>query len=144
VIYGTNYGFIKEGKMISSDAVSCRGYLNEDWSWFPFFFWTSSTCCRRQVLNRIGGFDERMMYGEDCDVWFRLLLVGKGQLIRPCRPIIIKMWIILLHDIRCRLKNIFHIISTSMLMPEGRMLLFESSLMNRWFIGYILICLIKI
>lgn len=78
VIYGMNYGFIENGRMSQTDVVPFRGYLNEGWDCFPFFFWTSSTGCRKKALDKVGRFDERMMYGEDCDLWFRLLLEGRG------------------------------------------------------------------
>ena len=80
VIYGMNYGLIQDKEVIHSNTNSYRGYLSREWDRFPFFFWTSSTCCRKSVLDKVGGFDERMMYGEDCDLWFRLLLEGRGAI----------------------------------------------------------------
>ena len=80
VIYGMNYGFIDGGAKSLLDITPYRGYLNDEWNCFPFFFWTSSTCCSRWMLSEVGGFDERMMYGEDCDLWYRLLLAGKGAI----------------------------------------------------------------
>lgn len=80
VIYGMNYGLVQDGALVQPNTDSYRGYLNGDWNCFPFFFWTSSTCCRKSVLNKVGRFDERMMYGEDCDLWFRLLLEGRGAI----------------------------------------------------------------
>lgn len=79
-VYGMNYGFIQDKVIVQPDTDSYRGYLNGGWDCFPFFFWTSSTCCRKSVLNKVGRFDERMMYGEDCDLWFRLLLEGRGAI----------------------------------------------------------------
>lgn len=78
VIYGMNYGVIEGKRTICGETKPYRGYLDGSWGSFPFFFWTSSTCCRKSELVRLGGFDERMMYGEDCDMWYRLLLEGKG------------------------------------------------------------------
>lgn len=78
VIWGFNYSMIQDGETKHSDVVSYRGYVSEQWDSFPFFFSSSSSCCRRSTLIELGGFDERMVYGEDIDMWFRLLLNGKG------------------------------------------------------------------
>lgn len=80
VIWGFNYSLIKDGEVVNKETVVFRGYVGEKWDSFPFFFWSSSTCCRRSSLLELGGFDERMVYGEDIDMWFRLLLSGKGVL----------------------------------------------------------------
>ena len=80
VIWGFNYAEIKNGEAERTETVVFRGYVNERWDSFPFFFCSSSTCCRRTSLLELGGFDERMVYGEDIDMWFRLLLSGKGVL----------------------------------------------------------------
>lgn len=78
VVYGMNYGVIEGEKVVCKETASYRGYLDDRWESFPFFYCTSSTCCRKSTLVRLGGFDVRMMYGEDCDMWYRLLLEGKG------------------------------------------------------------------
>lgn len=78
VIYGMNYGVIEGEKVVCKETAFYQGYLDGSWESFPFFYWTSSTCCRKSTLTRLGGFDVRMMYGEDCDMWYRLLLEGKG------------------------------------------------------------------
>lgn len=80
VIWGFNYSTIQNGQVKESDAKEYRGFVSEKWDSFPFFFFTSSTCCRRTTLIELGGFDERMVYGEDIDMWFRLLLSGRGVL----------------------------------------------------------------
>ena len=80
VIWGFNYSTIQNGQVNDTDAKKYRGFVSDKWDSFPFFFFTSSTCCRRSTLIELGGFDERMVYGEDIDMWFRLLLRGKGVL----------------------------------------------------------------
>ena len=80
VIWGFNYSMIQDGQVKNSVVEEYRGYVSERWDYFPFFFSSSSTCCRRSTLIELGGFDERMVYGEDIDMWFRLLLRGKGVL----------------------------------------------------------------
>lgn len=80
VIYGFNYGIIEKGKTIVKEADEFRGYVSEQWNTFPFFYCTSSCCCKTDAIRAINGFDERIFYGEDWDVWLRLLLKGKGVL----------------------------------------------------------------
>lgn len=80
VIWGFNYSTIKDGEVGNSETEVFRGYVSEKWDYFPFFFSSSSSCCRKSTLLELGGFDERMVYGEDIDMWFRLLLSGRGVL----------------------------------------------------------------
>ena len=80
VIYGLNYGIIKNGRTIEKETSEFRGYVSKKWDFFPFFFWTSACCCKKDAITKLGGFDERMMYGEDMDMWYRLLLEGRGVL----------------------------------------------------------------
>lgn len=80
VIWGFNYTMVHDGQVMDSDVEAYRGYVSEKWDYFPFFYSSSSTCCRRSSLVELGGFDERMVYGEDIDMWFRLLLSGRGVL----------------------------------------------------------------
>lgn len=49
-----------------------------DWDYSKMFFTGSSTCALREKLIEIGLFDTRMKYGEDMDMWFRLMLNGGG------------------------------------------------------------------
>lgn len=80
VVYGIGYDTIQNGtKANIGKTAPFEGYVRSDWV-FPFFYWTSATTCRTNAIKEIGGFDERMTYGEDCDVWYRLLLNGKGVL----------------------------------------------------------------
>lgn len=78
-IYGFNYAMVEKGITHNPSSVDYRGYV-KGWESFPFFFWTSSCCCSKKDLLELGGFDERMYYGEDCDMWYRLLLKGGGAI----------------------------------------------------------------
>lgn len=49
-----------------------------DWDYSKMCFTGSSTCAPREKLIEIGLFDTRMKYGEDMDMWFRLMLNGGG------------------------------------------------------------------
>jgi len=55
-----------------------RGYLIDVWEHHPIFLSTASCCCCRTCTAiQIGGFDIRMTHGEDYDMWWRLIFVGK-------------------------------------------------------------------
>lgn len=40
-------------------------------------FWSSAVVIRKDILDRVGFFDERMSIGEDLDLWFRIALDHK-------------------------------------------------------------------
>jgi glycosyltransferase involved in cell wall biosynthesis len=47
---------------------------------------TGGIVCRRSLLERTGGFDERMRIAEDCNLWFRLATAGRvvaGDMAKP-------------------------------------------------------------
>lgn len=48
------------------------------------YFWTGSSSSSRDNLIKVGLFDERMAYGEDIDMWYRLLLLGGGAVSTRC------------------------------------------------------------
>lgn len=54
-----------------------RGELLDVWNNYPGF-WTGSSSSSRARLIEVGLFDTRMTHGEDIDMWWRLLLSGKG------------------------------------------------------------------
>lgn len=83
VIYGFGYAEMKEGIIHEKRLLPFRGVVSREWR-FPFFYWTSATACRTYALREVGGFDERMTYGEDCDLWYRMLLYGNGVLDSRC------------------------------------------------------------
>ena len=76
--WGFNYSVIKDRKTLALEQEGDSGYIDSEWRFSYFPFCSSSCCCRKSSLIELGGFDERMMYGEDLDMWFRLLLVGRG------------------------------------------------------------------
>jgi len=47
--------------------------------WYSLFFPTSTVMVRRQSLEQVGGFREDLDYGEDIELWLRLLTVGPFQ-----------------------------------------------------------------
>jgi glycosyltransferase involved in cell wall biosynthesis len=78
-IYGIGCAKIhnEEIPLLDNEVLNCyRGIA--DWDYSKMFFTGSSTCAPREKLIAIGLFDTRMKYGEDMDMWFRLLLNGGG------------------------------------------------------------------
>ena len=59
-------------------GTSTRGVLENPWVNYPSCLTGSSTTARRAKLIDVGLFDIRMTHGEDIDMWWRLLLSGKG------------------------------------------------------------------
>ncbi|MCQ2179211.1 MAG: glycosyltransferase [Bacteroidales bacterium] len=54
-----------------------RGVLHNVWrNGVPY--WTSAVCIARAAFDKVGLFDERMSYGEDMDMWWRVLLEYPG------------------------------------------------------------------
>lgn len=56
-----------------------RGYI-EDYFQHAVrreLFWTSAVVARKEDLIRLGGFNKKISYGEDTDLWIRLALAGK-------------------------------------------------------------------
>lgn len=51
---------------------------NADWTYSKMYFTGSSTCAERSKIISLGMFDHNMKYGEDMDMWFRLMLYGGG------------------------------------------------------------------
>lgn len=67
----------EEIPIIKSETLnSYRGVA--DWGYSKMFYTGSSTCAPRERLIELGLFDTRMKYGEDMDMWFRLMLNGGG------------------------------------------------------------------
>lgn len=59
-------------------GTATRGVLENPWVNYPSCLTGSSTTARRAKLIEVGLFDTRMTHGEDIDMWWRLLLSGKG------------------------------------------------------------------
>lgn len=78
VFWSFNYSVIEDRKIKDVRSKEYCGYVSENWDAFPFPFFTSASCCRKSTMDDLGGFDERIVYGEDLDMWFRLLLSGRG------------------------------------------------------------------
>lgn len=75
VLYVIGSGAIYRGKKYGNEQNQPEGLYEQVWLNSPSF--SPSACvAKRDALLQIGGFDERMAFGEDLDVWWRLLLIG--------------------------------------------------------------------
>ena len=76
-IFGTSYTIVRGGKSSAGQVSVPEGFYgiidNSDWR-YGHLPWTSVVCCRKSALMEVGLFDERMAYGEDSDVWWRIML----------------------------------------------------------------------
>lgn len=78
-IYGIGCAKVTNDNITLYDNLSCNFYRGlADWEYSKMFFTGSSTCAPREKLIELGLFDTRMKYGEDMDMWFRLMLNGGG------------------------------------------------------------------
>jgi glycosyltransferase involved in cell wall biosynthesis len=68
------------GDKIPEDVTptTLRGEVENVWNNYPGYWTGSSSSSSRARLLEIGLFDTRMTHGEDIDMWWRLLLSGKG------------------------------------------------------------------
>lgn len=76
-IWGTSYYFLENGVRRTADKPLPDGYYgivdNACWD-KAHIYCSSAVCCKKSALERIGMFDERIAYGEDLDVWWRIML----------------------------------------------------------------------
>lgn len=79
-LYGLGFGHIwQENKeLINHDLPDLfRGIIENPWQ-RGCLYWTGSTTTTKTVINKVGLFDERISYGEDLDMWYRILLNYQG------------------------------------------------------------------
>ena len=78
-LYGIGCTTINGDKIPEDVAPSTlRGEVEDVWNNYPGYWTGSSSSSSRARLLEIGLFDTRMTHGEDIDMWWRLLLSGKG------------------------------------------------------------------
>ena len=78
-IYGVGCAKIVNDEIPFLETETANYYRGiADWDYSKMCFTGSSTCTPRKNLIEIGLFDTRMKYGEDMDMWFRLMLNGGG------------------------------------------------------------------
>lgn len=78
-IYGLGLGLSVAGKPQDEKYGSgFRGYVRNPWTTNPWCWTGSSTTIRKEAFDKVGLFDERMAYGEDLDMWWRVALEYPG------------------------------------------------------------------
>lgn len=75
-LWGLNYGIMRgSGKHPNTSSLypGYRGIIDNPWlKGSPF--WTSAIGISKNAFEKVGGFDNRIIYGEDIDLWYRLML----------------------------------------------------------------------
>lgn len=80
-IWGTSYSYKKNGGLIPAKKPLpelYRGYLNDNIWRYAHVYCSSAVCCRRNALLKYAMFDENIKFGEDIDVWWRIMLNYKA------------------------------------------------------------------
>ncbi|MBR1809834.1 MAG: glycosyltransferase family 2 protein [Paludibacteraceae bacterium] len=81
-MWALGWGYMQDGKkkILQHQPADYRGYIENYWTQRhgTNIFFVCVCVCRRSALLAIGGYDERIAYGEDLDVSYRLLLQGKA------------------------------------------------------------------
>lgn len=78
-LYGIGCTTLNGDKIPEKVAPSTqRGDIKDLWNNYPGYWTGSSSSSSRKQLIEVGLFDIRMTHGEDIDMWWRLLLSGKG------------------------------------------------------------------
>ncbi len=76
------WGYMKNGEKIylQHNPHNYRGYVDDYWAMRKGtnIFFVCVCVFRRMALLNMGGYDERMSYGEDIDVAYRMLLNGRA------------------------------------------------------------------
>ena len=79
-MWGINFAEMSEGKLIRTLPTGLpegyRGYV-ENYFQIPGrlsdLYCSSSVVIKKEVFDKVGYFDERIKYAEDCDMWFRII-----------------------------------------------------------------------
>lgn len=78
-LYGIGYSKIHDNIIPNKvEPTSMRGEIENPWDNYVGYWSGSSSSSSREMLIKAGMFDTRMTHGEDIDMWWRLLLMGKG------------------------------------------------------------------
>ncbi len=75
-IWGLSYGTLTNNEKHCGSSImpaGFRGYLTNPWErGCPY--WTGAVGISKKAFEKIGGFDNAIIFGEDLDLWFRLML----------------------------------------------------------------------
>ena len=75
-IWGFSYGIMTGSDKTLNKAIipaQFRGVLENPWV-YGCPYWTGATGVSKSAVEHIGGFDNQVIYGEDLDLWYRLML----------------------------------------------------------------------
>lgn len=79
IMYGIGWNFADisttKQPFISNDNRAERIMIDNYWTQNRFCYTSSSITISKKALVAVGGFDERISYGEDSDMWYRLILI---------------------------------------------------------------------
>lgn len=87
-IWGLGYGVQRdtpEGPVRQAVTGSFRGVREHPWT-DGLTYWTGATAISREAFDRVGGFDNSIIFGEDIDLWWRLMLDGSAVYDNTCAP----------------------------------------------------------
>lgn len=76
-MWGCAWGHMIQNQKIpqlQNIATNFRGIVLDYWKRGLYLYWTSAVVVKKSVFDQIGFFDERMKYGEDLDMWYRIIL----------------------------------------------------------------------
>ena len=82
-IWGIAHGTMVEDKKVPDQRFVSpyRGMLPESpWAEWGCPFWTSAIAISKTAFKKVGGFDNRIIYGEDIDLWWRIMLNYRAAL----------------------------------------------------------------
>ena len=74
-LWGLNHGTLVEATKTPDRSLysGYRGIIDNPWlKGSPY--WTGAIGIRKAAFDAVGGFDNRVIYGEDIDLWYRLML----------------------------------------------------------------------
>lgn len=80
-IWGIAYGTMQNGQKTTDTRWQQTPYKNfrgllppNPWRQWGCPYWTSATAISKAAFEAVGGFDNGIIYGEDIDLWWRLML----------------------------------------------------------------------
>ncbi len=90
-VYSSSYFKVKNGKNISANigvtADFKRGYINY-YEVYSNTFWVPVNCSfvvvKKTIFEELGGFNSKLKFGEDLDLWVRFSLKNKFAFINKC------------------------------------------------------------
>ncbi len=81
-IFGSGYTYMQDAMQLSWPEIGKLDFY-EVHSYFKNahkapLFWTSATIVKKEIFDKVGLFNTALKAGEDLDLWFRIMLKGKG------------------------------------------------------------------